>query len=213
MVAGNTDARSQARRLFGRIDPEAVDATLATLSTAWYVLAALQSLVIGIQILGGAQPSADLMDPVLCVVGGYFLRRRKSRVLAVLLFVYALLVLAVTTAALIGVTPGGRNIALAGVMVVVGWRGIRATIIYARENRLRLRWLRVLAVSGAALLAAAVFFAVASILVVSIFPDMNEDSAGLLIVAPALFSYLVTVGTLSMAFPFEAPDAPAPSIS
>jgi hypothetical protein len=64
--------------------------------------------------LAGAYP-ANLLDAIFCVLGGYFLQRRKSRTLAGALLIYAIYVGGVTVLGHFRIInpQGGTNIILA----------------------------------------------------------------------------------------------------
>jgi hypothetical protein len=195
--------------LFGSIDAGNVDGTIASLRRAWYVVAALQG---GLQLLRmwlseGFAP--ELVDPIICALGGYFLGARKSRAVAVLLLLYALAVGAVTLGAMGGGSRGGTGVIMALVVVGIGWRGLHATWIYYRANALRTAWKHVLAISGMAAVASLFVFA-AFVLFEIWWPQYAGDETlmGMLVVAAILLVVLAVMWPLTRRYPFAYPEMP-----
>jgi hypothetical protein len=193
--------------LFGSIDAGNVDGTIAQLRRAWYVVAALQAALqlLRVWLSEGAAP--DLVDPIICALGGYFLGARKSRAVAVLLFLYALAVGAVTLGAMGGGSRGGTGVIMALVVVGIGWRGLQATWTYHRVNELRTAWKHVLAISGVALVASLFMFA--AFVFFEIWQPQyvgDETLMGVLVVAAILLSVLAVMWPLTRRYPFAYPE-------
>src|SRR5262249_41393146 len=98
--------------LFGSIDAGNVDNTIGRLAKAWYFVAALLVAPQIFLIWTSGTVSENLADAVICALGGYFLGARRSRAVAVSLFIYTLAVITMTFAAKWG-ARGGTNIILA----------------------------------------------------------------------------------------------------
>ena len=141
-------ARDFKSTLLGGIDAGNVDGTISALARAWYFIAGLQAALQILLIWLYAGFVANLVDPTICAFGGYFLGTRKSRALAVSLFVYALAAGALTVVGRGDGRGGGVELILALVIVVMGWRGVQATSVYHRVNGLRTAWKHVAAISG-----------------------------------------------------------------
>ena len=116
-------AKEKKKGWFSKIESRA-DAlkTVRDTSSAFFVLAALQaalSFFVGFSVL---------LDAVIYVVAGYFLRRSNSRAAAVILLALAVLSAAVTFANKAGANlGGGNNIILAFIVLWAAIRAVEAT--------------------------------------------------------------------------------------
>ena len=193
--------------LFGSIDAGNVDGTIASLRRAWYAVAVLQGALQLLRMWLSDGFAPDLIDPIICALGGSFLGARKSRAVAVLLFLYALAVGAVTLGAMGGGSRGGTGVIMALVVVGIGWRGLQATWTYHRVNALRTAWKHVLAISGVALVASLFVFA-AFVLFEIWLPQYvgDETLMGVLVVAAILFTVLAVMWPLTHRYPFACPE-------
>ena len=151
---------------------------------------------------------ANLLDGLFCLTGGYFLIRRKSRALAGALLAYALFVGAITFLGRFGVIPpeGGKNIILAVIAVVMGWRGCRATSVYQRKMGHRVSWKHVSWISLSIILIEAVVFIVSIIFLKLIFPQINDDMVGNLTVAVMAVCAAAFLIPLTRRYPFHLPS-------
>jgi hypothetical protein len=111
---------------------EAASTVLSELRKVWYGYGALQTVLALFLWSSGSGSLASLADGMMCVLAGYSLPSTRSRVLAWSLFVYAFGCAALTVSAHFGASQGGRNVILAAIMIVVGFRGIQATRAYHR---------------------------------------------------------------------------------
>lgn len=98
---------------------------LDELAKGWYALAGLQAFgMIGRAFMG--QPVNYVSDLVLQALGGYLLPRSRSRVLAVVLFLYGI---GSVVAAHLGFLEA-RNVFRTIFQLLVGFRGVQATMVY-----------------------------------------------------------------------------------
>lgn len=126
--------------------------------------------------------------------------------MAVLLFLYALAVGAVTLGAMGDGSRGGKGIIMALVVIGIGWRGVHATWTYHRVNELRTAWKHVLAISGLAVVVSLSLFA--GFVLFEIWqPQYAGDEAlmGILLVAAILLSVLAVMWPLTRRYPFAYP--------
>lgn len=193
--------------LFGSIDAENIDGTIRQLAKAWYFVAALQAALQIFLVWVSAAVSANLVDPLICALGGYVLGARKSRAVAVLLFIYALAVGAMTLAARGGATSGGTNIVLALVVVVVGWRSVQAAWMYHKLNGLRTAWKHVVAISSLAAVVSVIMFAAVVLSQVWMPQYMGNGTLTFLIeVATILLSVLAVMWALTRRYQFACSE-------
>lgn len=139
--------------LFEKITPLNAEKVILSIGKVWYILAALQAVIYGFLIYIGKSPVSDMIDPVFCLIGGYFLSGRRSRSLAIALLLYALACLAITLQNKFGNGGGGRNVWLAVFVVIVGVRGVQATWVYHESLGSKTIWKRVIGVYAVTVLA------------------------------------------------------------
>lgn len=199
---------------FGKITDENVDRVIINVSNGWYAVAVLQAIALSILVFASGQSAANLVDPLAAGLAGYFLRNRKSRALAVALFLYALFILVITVGNRFGVVQGGgSNIILAGLMVYIGWRAIPATWFYQRRRCAELRWaptilitLVTAAVGLASIFGVAVALGVAQQMGIQISPSVSDLSYAV----GMFFPPVLLLAGLTMRWPFTQPDAACP---
>jgi hypothetical protein len=134
-------------------------AVLSELRKPWYGYGALQALLTIFLWWKGTGSLGGVADGLVCILAGYFLPRTRSRVFAAALFVYVLGCAALTIAARFGAAAGGRNVFLAAIMVLVGFRGIQATRAYHRAVGSTTVWRNVAIVTALFALATALALA------------------------------------------------------
>jgi hypothetical protein len=200
--------------LFEQITPASAESVILSIGKAWYVLAVLQGLIYGALAYFGKGPISDLIDPVFCLIGGYFLRGRRSRSLAIVLLLYALACLAITLQSRFGNGGGGRNVWLAFFVVIVGVRGVQATWVYHEGLGSRTIWRRVIGVYAATVLASAlVLFAglVAYYAAMEIWPGFSlaEDILGSAIIGLPISTVAGFMALLTRRYPFTMRPAAA----
>lgn len=198
---------------FGKITDDNVDATIKNLAGSWYALAVVQAVVLTILVFAQGYSAAQLVDPFAAAAGGYFLRSRKSRALAIVLFLYSLFILATTVAARLGAGQGGTNIILAIIVAYVGWRGIPATWFYQHRRCAEVRWgptiLISLATVGcvlACIFGVAIALAVAEQMGTPASKAVSEFSYA----AAEFFPAVLLIAALTLRWPFTQPDAACP---
>ena len=197
--------------LFGRIDGGNVDDTISQLAKTWYFIAGLQAALQIFLIWLYAGFAGNLVDPIICALGGYFLGTRKSRALAVSLFIYALAAGALTVVE--RGDAGGMNLILALVVVVMGWRGVHATWTYHRLNGLRTAWKHVAAISGLAAMFSVIVLAAVVLLGLWMPQYMTNDALnGLVVVAAILLPVLVVMWPLTRRHPFAQKSGDIPGV-
>ena len=206
-------AKKQSAWSFGPITDDNIDQAIKTISTGWYSVAVLQGLLLTFLVVMQAFPSGDLIDPFAAAFGGYFIRSRKSRALAVALFLYSLAVLAITVAAKLGMAQGGTNIILALVVVYIGWRGIPATWFYQRRRCADIQWGRTVLISLATALTGFVGI-IAAAIIIGIAEGMGKpipaSYTGLLYAALVFFPTVLTIALLTRKWPLARPDDACP---
>jgi hypothetical protein len=193
----------------GPIAPENIEKEIKQITMAWYTIAGIQLAISIFLVYLGKFPLENLFDPIALAIGGYFIQSRKSRSVAVVLFLIALAELAVTLAANAGLTAGGRNIWLAIIVVLVGWRSIRATWLFQKIHNAKVNWKRVGWIS-ALVSGLAILLAIISIvgLIIAI-PQPTEIMYGLAMLVPILAAVTVGMGLLTKRYPLANLDVTA----
>lgn len=204
---------ARASRLFGPIDDNTVEQVFRDLSYGWYAVAAIQFVaqVYFVFALGFATP--DLVDGFLALFAGYFLIRRRSRALAVMLLLYALLTLGVTVAHKLGFGNGGTNIFLALAVVWLAVRGLSATWFYQKRRCARIRWPAVIAIALAAIVAVFVaLFAVSAAVrnAVAAGTMLSQQMVDLANASAEFFPAALVVAFLTLWWPFTDADPACP---
>jgi hypothetical protein len=188
---------------------ETSEAAILELQKMWYWLGGLQFVFQAIFSYIEGKPSLNLLDGFFCVAGGYFLGSRKSRAIASVLFLYAVLVGFMTFNSFVTHTGGGRNWILALIIIYAGGRGIRATWLYHSTIRDETRWKWVFGVTAigvvCAFLSAALLTIIASI---AQYDLDNEDVLGTTLVAGFLLGISVMI-PLTSRYPFAEDPEPA----
>lgn len=136
----------------------------------FYALAVVMLVVVALLVGMDMMSPANLFDPLFLVINGWIIRRNKSRVLSMIVFLYSLLILGITGANKIGIgleDSGGNNIILAVIFVYIAFRCTQGTYVYhqrlgTRVNRREavLRSILALVYVVVALVVVAVGFAV-----------------------------------------------------
>lgn len=198
---------------FGPVNDGNVEEVFRNLALSWYMVALIQFVGQAYFIFVLGYPAGDMVDPFVALFAGFFLNKRRSRAVAVMLLVYALLTLALTIANKLGFTQGGTNILLALVVGYLAVRAISATWFYQRRRCARIRWTPVIAVSFAA---AAAAFAAVSIVAIAL---RNALAGGTLFSqqfvdfcnsAAMFFPPAITVALLTLWWPFSDADPVCP---
>jgi hypothetical protein len=190
---------------FGAITPDNVEAVIADLTKGWYTLGIIALLGYSFLAWIARSNPENLLDGFFCLIGGYFLVRRKSRALAGVLLVYALLVGAITFLGKFGVIApqSGTNIILAVIAVAIAWRGCRATFVYQRKVDHRVSWKHVTWIWLSFILAEAVVFVVTIGVLKIGFPQLNDEIIGdLTVMMQAVFAFAYFV-PITRRFPFH----------
>ena len=198
-------ARPSAREhWFGPINPDNAEAIIADLAKGWYFLGALALVLQSFLAWMAWVYPANLLDGLFCLVGGYFLVRRKSRALAAALLGYALFVGAVTFLGKFGVIApqGGTNIILAIIAIAIGWRGCRATFVYQRKVRHRIAWKHVIWIWLSFILTGALLFIITVNLLEVIFRQLSHNMVGNLAVLMLVVFSLLYFVILTHVYPF-----------
>lgn len=191
--------------------PATVDADIRELSTLWYLIAALQGIFVAILVWIGKMPFADFGDPFVYAVGGYFIKTRKSRAVAVTLLLASLAAAYVTIEAKMGLREGGRNIVLALIVVLLGCRTVMVTWFYQRHMRARIRWLRVVWVSMLVAVVCAILDLIAIVAVMMRVEGLSEDALGAIIIYVPLVLVPILLGFLTRKWPFVILSGPVGS--
>ncbi len=207
------DVAKKSSWLFGKVDDSNVERIIRIISNLWYAFAALQAVGLTVLYFGHQAALGDLLDPLGAALAGYFLQARKSRALAIVLFLYSLLILGITIANRFGFGHGGTNFILALIVVYMGWRAIPATFFYQKRRCAELRWLRIVLNS---LVTAAVVFV--SIFVVAfgigftmgLGGSVSQPVQDLTYAAGMFFPAALVMAGLTLRWPFTEPDAACP---
>jgi len=201
-----------AATLFGRISADTAKERIGQLCKAWLVIGGVQALVFFLLLLNGrGDPLLGALSTLLAAVGGYFLGARKSRAVAVVLFIYSLSV-AIPAVAGFSRRPNAVGIALAALFVLISWRGLRATWVYHRAMGLRTAWKRVVLISGLATLVSILAFIGMAVAVAILHPDSRDESVkrlmGELFMILVGLSFVLIVAPLTRRYPFaRRPEA------
>jgi hypothetical protein len=147
-MAFSAATMSTTKKIFAPIrTKEDAEGALKEVSKALYIFAGLQLvlgvgllgmvLVLGVGLLGMVfgNPAfvLGLVDAAVYAIAAYYLPKNKSKPLAILVFVVAILTAGMTLLARMGVFVGGQNIILATLAIYVGYRAILATSVYHKE--------------------------------------------------------------------------------
>jgi len=191
--------------LSGPITPENAEMTLRGLARGWYAVGFLDLLLYGFIVWTDPALWFDLLNGAVCLVAGHYLAARKSRAVAVLLLVYALLVAITAFLAQAGaiLDEGGRNIVLAVVILVMGWRGCRATYAYQRHTQHRIAWNHVFWITFVVITAFLIAF-ISIVAVLSVIkPDMPDEMSGKIGIAAAAALAITALTLLTHQHPFH----------
>lgn len=194
----------------GKITPENADKNISDIAKGWYALAGLQAVLLAVIAWSTGVLDADLLDPLVPLIGGYFLGRRKSRAVAVTLMAYALGTAATTIANKLDLYGhGGTNVLLALFVLLWGWRGIRATWIHHQARGNPVAWARVAAVSGAGATCAVLVFLV--VVVGAVVADWDLEGAlfGVAVLLAPLAGLILVMAPLTRRYPFVAAEPAA----
>jgi hypothetical protein len=115
---------------------------LSEISYGWYVIGSIY-LIIGILLLFTQNSLSFIFDVLICLSGGYYLPTRKTRALAIFLFVYSILITLDTFGSFTGLYKigfAGKNIFLAVIALLLSYRSIVATYKYQRSINSELSW-------------------------------------------------------------------------
>jgi len=198
---------------FGPVTDENVDQAIKYVAAGWYAVAVIQGILLTVLAFAGQVSPGDLVDPFAAALGGWFLSTRKSRALAVALFLYSLVILAVTVGAKLGMTQGGTNIFLAIAVVYIGWLGIPATWFWQRRRCAEIRWLPVILIFLAAVIVGLVCIVSAGVvlnLLQGAGRPVPQPVQEFVYAAAMFFPPAFTMALSTMKWPFTEPDASCP---
>ncbi len=190
---------------FGPITSDNAETVVRQSSKAWIGLGFLNVAVFSFISLANGAYSANLVDGILCIVCGYFLRRRKSRALATGLLVYAIYVAGITALGRFKIIEpqGGNNIILAAMVIVVGWRGWRAVYIYHNDIGDKISWWPVCWISTSILVVGGSVLIVSWIVAATLIPGSDEYLAGQIAVSTVSVVAAMQLALLTRWFPFH----------
>jgi hypothetical protein len=195
------------RRWFFRVETiEDAHEAMKIAYQSFFALAAIQAAaVLLLSFLGSTSP-ANMGDSLLMVALAYLIKLRQSRVAAVLLLAYSVLIAFLTASARLGVPltdMGGRNIILAGFAIYAAYKGMQGTFKYHKLRTTFVSWRHLGIVSLVTIVYGTLIYAVLFIATIqpSIEPivwgygpeAIGESLLGLLILTP-LALLLVAIG-------------------
>jgi hypothetical protein len=202
-----------------KITPLNAESVIQAIGKGWYAVAAIQAVAYGLMAYLGKVSIGNMIDPLFCLIGGYFLIDRKSRSLAAVLLLYASANLAMTIMNKVHNTDGGRNVLLAVVIVFFSWKGLRATWIYHSSLGCKIIWKRVVSVYAITAVAAAVVLLVALIAFAAatrIWPGFSlaDELLGDIMIGLVMLTATAIMALLTRRYPFVsgALAMPAPVI-
>jgi hypothetical protein len=181
---------------------------LSEMSKGWYAVAAINAIAYAILFYTRGTGGENFLDVLFCLLAGYYLPRRKSRTFAAVLLIYAGTVGAVTFASRAGLYEGtgGKNIILVLILLLVAYRGVRATFVYHRSINTIISWKNVLIVWIVALLLGGLVF-IALAIGVAIYErnsglEMSDQAYGMWGMLPLAVILTITFVLLTRTFPF-----------
>jgi hypothetical protein len=133
------------RTFFARVGGDNVDDVIRLAAYGWFVVAGLQAVLLIAAALTGKLAGGDLVDPIVAVLGGFFLLRTKSRSVAGALFLYAAITTSLCLAKILGLTSNGVPLLTALIALWAGWRGWTATWFWQTRACALTNWNRVAA--------------------------------------------------------------------
>lgn len=195
------------RRWFFRVETiEDANEAMKIAYQSFLALAAIQAAAVLFLSFVGSTSLANLGDSLLMVALAYLIKLRQSRLAAVLLLAYSLLIGFLTASARLGVPLtdlGGRNVILAGLAVYAAYKGTQGTFKYHRLRTAFVSWRNASIVSLVTIVYGILIYAVLFIATIqpSIEPivwgygpeAIDESLLGLLILTP-LALLLVAIG-------------------
>jgi len=133
------------RTFFARVTDDNVDGVIRIASYGWYVVAGLQAVLLIGAAHTGKLAGGDLVDPIVAVLGAFFLSKTKSRSVAGALFLYAAITTSLCLAKILGLTSNGVPLLTALMALWAGWRGWTATWFWQTRACAVTNWNRVAA--------------------------------------------------------------------
>jgi hypothetical protein len=183
---------------------------LSETSKLFYVYAALSAVGGAIFFYLGSESGDILLDVLFCLLGGYYLPRRKSRALAIFLLMYAAAVTALTFASRAGLYEGtgGKNIILTLFLLATAYRGVRGACAYHRTINTTILWKNVLIVWAVALFLGGVVYFVA-VISIGVYeqisgPQLSEEAFGMWSGLVLAVTLTITFVLLTRRFPFAS---------
>jgi hypothetical protein len=133
------------RTFFARVTDDNVDDVIRLASIGWFVVAGLQAAMVILSAFTGTLAGGDLVDPIVAVLGGFFLLKTKSRGVAGALLLYAV----IATVLCLGKTPSlisdGVPLLTAVIALWAGWRGWTGIRFWQTRACAQTNWSRVAA--------------------------------------------------------------------
>ena len=196
--------------LFARVNDDNVDAVIRIARFGWFVVAALQVLLLIFAAIGGILNGGDVVDPVVSALGGHFLLKTKSRAVAGALLLYGAVTAVLCLATFLGITGNGLPLVISAVALWAGWRGWSGTFFWQTRACAVAEWGHVR--TGAAL---AVVITLATLCLVLIAVTGLQMAGGVaeFLIAAVLFLVPITVVirfTRKRAFAANDPACPWP---
>ena len=196
--------------VFARVSDDNVDDVIRIASFGWFVVAALQVLLLIVAATGGTLNGGDVVDPIVSALGGHFLLKTKSRAVAGALLLYGAVTAVLCGAKVLGITGNGVPLVIAVVALWAGWRGWTGTRFWQTRACARPQWGHVRA--GAALAFVITLATLCLVLIAVTGGDVPGGVAEFLIAA-VLFLVPITVlirFTRKRAFAANDPACPWP---
>lgn len=150
------------KNLFVRITDENTGDVIKFAAYGFYLVAALQILLVVLVAVAGAFRITDIIDPIVWLVGAYFLRKDKSRGVAGALMLFALITAITWLFKSSGGAGNGVSFLASVVALWAGWRGLAGAMFWQKRACSVVHWGHVAA--GAAI---AVIITVAALAVLT----------------------------------------------
>jgi hypothetical protein len=142
--------RLPVKALFGRIDGDSVEDVITLAAYGWFAVALLQLVTVAFAVAGGELSGGDAVDPIVSLLGGWFLLKTRSRGVAGALLLYGGVMLLLCLLKLAGATGSGVPFLTAAVGVWAGWRGFAGAQFWQTRACAIVDWKQVAAGAGVA---------------------------------------------------------------
>jgi hypothetical protein len=177
---------------------------LNDVSKGLYIIASIY-LIIGIFLFFTRNLPAIIFNILICLSAGYYLPTRKSRSLAIILFVYSFLFTIDAFVSFIWLYKpglGGKSIFLAVIVLLMSYRSIIATNMYQRALNVKISWKNVSITLLISLIILIITFCFYVLLMNSYGFNLNLNKTYIYLPSFCMFIIVPTLGLLTFWLPF-----------